>query len=957
MVASVEARAFHSFEVLTTATRAVENRTAAARMAIETREPRWRKRYLVYQAEWQSALAESQRLAPAEFQNETGKRVAGDSARLFAIEEQAIERARQSKADPASLLGEDHDQAVRAFSTSASELASLLHHRLRLVMATRSRRGALAMASFCVAFPILMFVWIVSLRIIVRRLDQQQHAGQQLQESENRLSTLFEGIDDALFVHDAAGRILDCNAAACRRLGYTRGELLTLGTARLDAPDFAAGFDQRCVRQMAAGVYVCEGAHLAKDGRRIPVDINSRVIVYQGAPAILALARDITERKRVEGELELMRVSAEEANAAKSEFLANMSHEIRTPMNGILGMTELALSTDLSAEQAEYLQMVKVSADSLLVVINDILDFSKVEAGKLTLEPIRFQLRDCVASVMKTLAFKAHEKGLEIAYRVPPEVPDNLVGDPGRLKQVIVNLIGNAIKFTDHGEILITVGVVSRDQGKAMLSFTVSDTGIGIAANQLQAVFEPFKQGDGSTTRKYGGTGLGLTISSQLAALMGGRIWAESEPGKGSAFHFTARLGLAETPAPTVDPVRPGSELEGISVLVADESATSRTILQEMLAGWGIRSVAVAGISPAMTALTTAIAEGDPFSVVILDIRISGGSGFELVRNIRRAPAEGGPVVIVLTPGPRAGDEEISRTLGIAAYLHKPVSQSELMDAMMIAIAGRSPGPAIAVVEAADSPAVALRPLRILVAEDNRVNQRLLVRMLERRGHSVALVSNGREAVGALTCEIFDIALLDIQMPEMGGLEATAAIRARENSLRERGGAAVHIPIVAITANAMKGDRERCLGAGMDGYITKPICQQELFGVIENMLIIKETDSAVSFDGALFDGDPDFLAEIVNLFLETCPGLLSDIEGAVLRKDAAALDRAAHTMKGAVANFGAKAVVAQAKVLETMGRDGDLASADEAVHSLRALMEKLVPELESALVKATEKQV
>ncbi len=957
MVASVEARAFHSFEVLTTATRAVENRTVAARMTIETRDPRWFKRYLICQAEWQSALAESQRLAPVEFQTETGKRLAGDSARLFALEAQAIDRAQHGAGDPATLLGEDYEQAVRAFSTSASQLAGLLHRRLQLVMATRSRRGALALAAFCVAFPILLFVWIMSLRIIVRRLEQQVHAGQQLQESEHRLSTLFEGIDDALFVHNAAGRILDCNAAACRRLGYTREELLALGTAGLDAPDFAAGFAQRCVRQLAAGVYVCEGAHLASDGRRIPVDINARVITYQGGPAILALARDITERKRVEAELELMRESAEEANAAKSEFLANMSHEIRTPMNGILGMTELALSTELSAEQTEYLQMVKVSADSLLTVINDILDFSKIEAGKLTLEPIEFQLRDCLASVMKNLAFKAHEKGLELAYRVPPEVPDRLVGDPGRLKQVIVNLTGNAIKFTDHGEILISVGVMSQDQANAALTFTVSDTGIGIPADQLQAIFEPFKQGDGSTTRKYGGTGLGLSISSQLAALMGGRIWAESEPGKGSAFHFTARLGIAGTFAGAVDPARSGSELEGISVLVADESATSRTILQEMLAGWGIRSVAVDGIGPAMTALSTAIGEGDPFSIVILDIRISGGAGFELVKSIRRLPVEGGPIVIVLTPGPRAGDAEISGVLGIAAYLHKPVSQSELMDAMMTAILGRSPSPAIAVVEAAATPEVAVRPLRILVAEDNRVNQRLLVRMLERRGHSVALVSNGREAVGSLTCEKFDIALLDIQMPEMGGLEATAIVRARENRVRDEGGVGSHLPIVAITANAMKGDRERCLGAGMDGYIAKPICQQELFGVIENMLIIKETDPAISFDGALFDGDPDFLAEIVNLFLETCPGLLSDIEGAVLRKDAAALGRAAHTMKGAVANFGAKAVVAQAKALETMGRDGDLASADEAVHSLRALMEKLVPELESALVKATQKQV
>ena len=959
-ITSVREREFHSLELLSAARIAHGNRTATARQAVGAAAPHWRERHYHAVAQWQSDVAELQLLAPAEFRAGPGKGLADLGARLLALDEQAFSLVSQGQTDAASalLFGDIYEREEQALREKENWWAEMLRLRLQLVLDTQRHRGTLAMTSFCVAFPTLVLVWIFSLRTTLRRLDQQRVADQRLQESEQRLSTLFEGIDDTLLVHDLEGRILDCNASACRRLGYTRDELLALRTPDIDSPEFAAGFAQRCSRQMAAGAYVCEGVHAAKDGTLIPVDISTRVIAYRGLPAILAVARDITERKRVEAELDLMRESAEKANAAKSEFLANMSHEIRTPMNGILGMTELALETELSAEQTEYLQMVKGSADSLLTVINDILDFSKIEAGKLSLDPIEFQLRDTLAAMMGALALKAHEKGLDLAYRVPPEIPDHLLGDPGRLQQVLVNLTGNAIKFTERGEILISVAMDSQEPGEALLIFTVADTGVGIPENQLQAIFEPFKQGDGSTTRKYGGTGLGLTISAQLAALMGGRIWAESESGKGSAFHFTARLGLIE--APGGGPAYSGCKLEGISVLVVDGSLTSRGILLEMLSSWGMQPVAVDGVESALTALNGAIAQGNPFAIVILDPRLSG---IERVERIRRLKAAGDPAVIVLTSTPGSGDAEALRALGIGAYLHKPVRQSELLNAMIGVIASESLQRLGALTSESSGGAVAEKPstaripaLRILVAEDNPVNQRLLVRMLEKRGHSVALVSTGREAVEALTCQKFDIALLDIQMPEMGGIEATAAIRAAERGKREAGGAASHIPIVAITANAMKGDRERCLAAGMDGYIAKPIHQQELFGVIENMPIIKEIDTTISFDGSLFDGDPEFLAEIVNLFLETYPALLSEIENAVFNKDAAALGRAAHTMKGAVANFGARAVVDQAKALEMMGKSGDLEPANDAAQSLRALMLKLLPELESALEKATEKQ-
>jgi two-component system sensor histidine kinase/response regulator len=963
-IASAQAVQTRSMEALAMARLSNENRKTAFRMSAATGDPLWRERYLSAKGIWRSSLAEVRRLAPLEFRDDASKRMSESVARLLAIEEHVFELVRRGQGEAAKALafGGIYGREETTFRAYERESAGILRRRLQAVLDTQARRATLAFLSFCVAFPTLLFVWIFSLRAAARRLDQQRRGEQRLQESEERLRTLFEGIDDPLIVHDVEGRILDCNPAACRRLGYTREEFLALSTSDIDEPEFAKGFAQRCTRQIAAGAYVCEGVLLAKGGRPIPVDINTRVITYQGSPAILAVARDITERKRVEAELELMRESAETANAAKSEFLANMSHEIRTPMNGILGMTELALDTELSSEQSEYLHMVKISADSLLAVVNDILDFSKIEAGKLSLDSIEFHLRDTLADTMKALALRAYEKGLDLAYRVPPEVPDHLVGDPGRLRQVLVNLTSNAIKFTGHGEILISVGLVSREPGTAVLSLAVTDTGIGIPQNQLQTIFEPFKQGDGSTTRKYGGTGLGLTISAQLAALMGGKIWVESEPGKGSSFHFTANLGVIEAPAGEPDLAPPGGELEGVSVLVVDGNVASRAVLLEMLSSWGMQPVALDGADRALAAFRQAMARGNPFAI-ILDAKSCQGPGIELVEGIGRMTVAGGPAVIMLTSTPGAGPGEELPALRIGAHLHKPVRESELRDAVMAVFAAQSQprlgdltSESCSGADAERSPSAPVRALRVLVAEDNSVNQRLLVRMLEKRGHSVVLVSNGREAVEAASCQKFDMALLDIQMPEMGGLEATAAIRSMERGKREPGGAASHIPIVAITANAMKGDRERCLAAGMDGYIAKPIHQKELFGVIENMSIIKEIDNTISFDGSLFDGDPEFLAEIVNLFLETYPALLSEIETAVSQKDAAALGRAAHTMKGAVANFGARAVVAQAKTLEMMGKDGDLASADDAAQSLRALMEKLVPELESALEKATETQ-
>jgi len=514
--------------------------------------------------------------------------------------------------------------------------------------------------------------------------------------------------------------------------------------------------------------------------------------------------------------------AAQRATAAKSEFLANMSHEIRTPMNGILGMTELTLSGPCSPEQQENLGMVKSSAESLLAILNDILDFSKMEAGRMDLDPIEFHLRDCLDEAMKVLALQAHEKGVELACRVPPELPDTFVGDPSRLRQVVVNLVGNALKFTEHGEVKLEVALEEQQEKSVLLRCSVTDTGIGIAREKQRTVFGIFTQADGSITRKFGGTGLGLAISSQLVKLMGGRIWVESELGKGSTFHFTVRLGCWE-PTGEIRPVK----LDGMPVLVVDDNATNRRILEEVLRHWGMIPVMACGGSEALLLVERAVVEGTTFSLVLLDVQMPGMGGYELAEQLRAIwGATPAPIVLLSSSGEQLGEAR-RRELGIARCLVKPVKQSSLLETIEYVL-GRTHIPA-AEPGGSVGPARDTVALRVLLAEDNLVNQKLVTRLLERRGHSVTVAANGRLAVQAVNRDHYDVILMDVQMPEMGGFEATAIIR----DMERREGA--HTPIVALTANAMKGDSERCLSAGMDAYLSKPIRTNELFDVIESL--------------------------------------------------------------------------------------------------------------------------
>jgi PAS domain S-box-containing protein len=857
-------------------------------------------------------------------------------------------------------------------------------------------------------FPIELAITVLHpqqpplLTAYVRDLSQLKQTAEKLSQSNSRLQAVLDAATQAAIIAtNAQGRITLFNRGAERMLGYKAEEVMGEHTPELflAASELGShaqrlteelgipfeGFAALVERARCQDHEEREWTFVRKNATSLTVNLAVTVIRDDrgDVSGYLAVATDVTSRRRAALALERAKEAAEAANRAKSDFLANMSHEIRTPMNGILGMTQLALDTDLTPEQREYLQMVKTSADGLLTVINDILDFSKIEAGKLDLDPVDFELRDMLADTVRSLSLRAHAKNLELACHVDANVPEFLVGDPVRLRQVLLNLVGNAIKFTERGEVVVCVRLTDavgsatetspaatlKPGGDIELHFAVTDTGIGIQPEKIPYIFDAFVQADSSTTRKHGGTGLGLTISGRLVEIMGGRLRAESTPGEGSTFYFNLRLRLQDLSPSRLLPRRP-LDLQGLRVVVVDDNATNRRILEDLLTSWLMKPTAVENARMALDELEAAAKVDTPLPLVLLDAHMPGEDGFALAAEIRARPHLGEPGLVLLSSASRAGDRERCEKLCIHQRLTKPIKPSDLLNAILRALETRSQsesaaaappdpsplpfpsereansnGPSNGVpVEVCKGEAKSARPdssLRVLLAEDNLVNQRLILAMLEKHGHRICIVANGAAAVRAVQQEAFDLVLMDVQMPEMNGLEATRAIRAWE---QQQGG---HLPIIAMSAHAIKGAREDCLQAGMDEYLSKPVQLDEVLFTIEELTKRRKVKPAAArptrYDPRpllrRLNDDSDLFRELIHLFQEDCPRMLETLRAALESGNAESVEHAAHQLKGSVSNFSAVDVVQAAQNLELLGRHGDLREAGDAYHALERTLD------------------
>ncbi len=795
------------------------------------------------------------------------------------------------------------------------------------------------------ALSILIMFSIYAQGVVSRR----KKAEKALRESEEKFRNLAEQSPNMIFLN-RKGRVIYANRQSEQIMGYQREEYYApdFDYLRLTSPQYVDLLKTNFTRHMSGEeVAPIEYELITKDGEKIDAILTSKLIDYEGEPAILGIVTDITERKRVEKALLEAKKQAEEANRLKSEFLANMSHEIRTPMNAVIGMTGITLDTNLTNEQREYLNIVKESAYTLLGLLDDILDFSKIEAGKIELETIDFDLRTVVEGITDTLSHRASTKGLELAYLIHPEVPVFLRGDPVRLRQILMNLGGNAVKYTEKGEVVIQVELQEETSDRVNVLFSVTDTGIGIPDDNQTKIFESFTQVDGSTTRKYGGTGLGLSISKRLVELLNGQIGVESRLTQGSRFWFTVTLEKQKE-VRTIPPSIP-IDLHEKRMLVVDDNRTNRTILIKMLESFGCSPQAVESGAEALGILDNAAGQNKPFDLVLLDMRMPEMDGEQTLRAIKKDPRIKDVTVIVLTSVGVRGEVARLEALGCEGYLLKPAKQSQLFDTIITVLGQKKetvkPEP-VPIVTRHFVAEQKLRQVRILVAEDNPMNQKLALALLTRAGYPAEAMDNGRMVIEALKKNPCDLIFMDVQMPEMDGFEATRIIREME-------GEGKHTPIVAMTAHAMKGDRERCLKAGMDDYISKPIEPKEMFSAIEKWIKPTEkkegtlpvnkskkgdptNDIPLEMENTLkrFDGDKEFFNELMLEFLDTVPNQLQILNEAVKQGDAKLIERVAHGIKGAAGNLGAKNLADSALKLELLGRTGNLENAEKLIVEL-----------------------